>query len=529
VAQGIYNLFVSFLNTLSAVVNTVAGWLWGAVKTMVIAPAQSALVNAVAFMQRKLFGTIYIAALVKLYEIEIKSFVEKPSLKKVLLMVAKPLLLYIGLSIMFGTLQGMGLMPAVQPGPLIAPTAPTPTPIAGVPALPTAPTGVEVKEVLRFSGTARGSAALVQVLSDVARFTGTAAGVVPQVLPVPSDAVRTSLATTYTTTVRPTFVQDVVRSTLNAGMARPVTAAPKDVLRSALAAKGVVLLTARPSDTIYSSLRALWSTLPTAKAGDVIRSMYGVEWERVTLASAGDVVRSSLKVTYGYPRIVVLIGDAPPHSAPSGLTLGIFTSAYGGDPGRDAVMFTDDDLDYAPVVRSLAEKGIRVFGVYYPHLTGSIGQDALANFQYVTTQTNGKLYYGDTSWHTQMVDDILAMLPPGMGADIAFVVDVTASMAISIEDVKAKIKSVIDALPTDRDFRFGLASFRDYPGYYSSYGYSAYYGSPGDWPWMMHVDLTADRSAVKSAVDALEAGGGADGPECYTRALYESQFFSWRY
>jgi hypothetical protein len=36
-------------------------------------------------------------------------------------------------------------------------------------------------------------------------------------------------------------------------------------------------------------------------------------------------------------------------------------------------------------------------------------------------------------------------------------------------------------------------------------------------------------SAVKSAVDALVADGGADNPECYTRALYESQFFSWRY
>jgi hypothetical protein len=296
VAQYIYNLFISFINTLGAVVSAVAGWLWGAVKTMVIAPAQSALTNAVAFIQRKLFGTIYIAALVKLYEIEIKSFVEKPSLKKVLLMIAKPLLLYIGLSIMFGTLQGMGLMPAVQPGPLVAPTAPAPTPVAGVPTLPTAPTGIEVREVLRFSGTAKGAAALVQALADAVRFSGTAAGVAPQVPPVPSDAVRTSLAVTYTTGVRPTLAQDVVRASLYAGAARPVTVAPRDVLRSALAARGVVLPTARPSDTVYSALRASWTALPTTKVGDVVRPMYGVEWERVTLASAGDVIRSSLKV-----------------------------------------------------------------------------------------------------------------------------------------------------------------------------------------------------------------------------------------
>ena len=294
VAQYIYNLFISFVNTLSAVVNAVAGWLWGAVKTMVIAPAQSALTNAVAFIQRKLFGTIYIAALVKLYEIEIKSFVEKPSLKKVLLMIAKPLLLYIGLSIMFGTLQSMGLMPAVQPQPLIAPSAPTPTPVAGVPTLPSAPTGIEVKEAVRFSGAAEGAAALVQTLADAVRFSGAAAGVAPQVLPVPSDAVRTSLAATYSATVRPTFAQDVVRASLYAGAARPITTAPRDVLRSELAARGVVLPTARPSDTIYSSLRTSWAVLPTTKVRDVVRPMYGVEWERVTLASAGDVVRSSL-------------------------------------------------------------------------------------------------------------------------------------------------------------------------------------------------------------------------------------------
>jgi hypothetical protein len=97
--------------------------------------------------------------------------------------------------------------------------------------------------------------------------------------------------------VRPTFAQDVVRASLYAGAARPITTAPRDVLRSALAARGAVLPTARPSDTIYSSLRTSWAVLPTTKVKDVVRPMYGVEWERVTLASAGDVVRSSLSCT----------------------------------------------------------------------------------------------------------------------------------------------------------------------------------------------------------------------------------------
>jgi len=276
---------------------------------------------------------------------------------------------------------------------------------------------------------------------------------------------------------------------------------------------------------LLDAMKSYASQLSEKKTGDIVAS---ADWNNLKQALGFAPRLNELASQLCY-KIVVLIGDAPPHSAPSGLTLGIFTSAYGGDPGRDAVMFTDDDLDYAPVVQSLAQKGIRVFGVYYPHYTGSLGQNALANFQYVTSQTSGKLYNGYTSWHTQMVNDILALLPPGAAADIAFVVDVTSSMTGDLGDVKVKIKAVIDALPTDRIFRFGLASFRDYPGYYSSYGYSARYGDSGDWPWKMHADLTTDRSAVKSAVDALVAGGGADDPECYTRALYESQFFSWRY
>lgn len=275
---------------------------------------------------------------------------------------------------------------------------------------------------------------------------------------------------------------------------------------------------------LLSNMRTLVASTMEKKTGDIVTH---VDWNNLKQALGyAPAIENKMII---YLKIVVLIGDAPSHSAPSGLTLGIFTSAYGGDPGRDAIMFTSDDLDYVPVVQSLAQKGIRVFGVYYPHHTGDYAHDAEAHFRYETTQTNGKLYYGNTGWDTQMVNDILALLPPGTFADIAFVVDVTGSMSSDLASIKTKIKSVIDTLPTDRVFRFGLASFRDYPGSYSSYGYSATYGYTGDWPWKMHADLTTDRSAVKSAVDALEAYGGADLPECYTRALYESQFFSWRY
>jgi len=276
---------------------------------------------------------------------------------------------------------------------------------------------------------------------------------------------------------------------------------------------------------LLDAMKNYASQLSEKATGDIVAS---TDWN-ILKQALGLAPRLNELASQLYYKIVVLIGDAPTHSAPSGLTLGIFTSAYGGDPGRDAIMFTSDDLDYVPVVQSLAQKGIRVFGVYFPHYTGDYGHDALAHFQYETTQTNGKLYYGNTGWDTQMVNDILALLPPGASADIVFVIDTTGSMEPEMDDLKTKIKAVIDTLPTDRVFRFGLGSFQDYPGTYTSYGYSAQYGYSYNYPWKMHIDLTADRNAVKSAVDALVNVSDVDVPACYTRALYESQFFSWRY
>jgi len=266
------------------------------------------------------------------------------------------------------------------------------------------------------------------------------------------------------------------------------------------------------------------SQLEERKTGDIVAAS---DWNAVKQALAYAPKLDELAAQL-YHRLVVMIGDAPVHSAPSGLTLDIFYSAYGGDPGRDEIMFTDDDLDYAPVVRSLAERGIRVHTVYYPSYTGTLEHDARAHFTYVAQQTGGKMYYGSQDWHRLVAEEI-AGLAAHAAVDVVFAVDLTGSMSTHIGDVKAKLKSLVDSVPSGLAVRFGLGSHRDYPRYYSSYGYSANYGFAGDWPWRRHLDLTADRDAVKSAVDRLPpAGGGGDAPECYTRALYECLFFSWQ-
>jgi hypothetical protein len=252
------------------------------------------------------------------------------------------------------------------------------------------------------------------------------------------------------------------------------------------------------------------------------------------LISTFSILAPKAKTEASYVKVVVLIGDAPAHSAPSGLTLGIFSNAYGGDPGRDEVMFTEDDLDYVPVVQKVASEGIRVFTVDYLDYWGyGYVDDTHANFEYIASQTGGKHYYGWTDWHNSIVSDLITFIGTGRG-DVVFIVDLTGSMSDNFVDLKTKIKELIDLLPTTLDIGFGLGTFVDYPHYYDSYGYAATYGDAayGDYAWRMNLDITTDRTLVKNTIDSdipnIWTYWGGDGPQDYVRALYESQFFSWR-
>ncbi|MDD1665689.1 MAG: VWA domain-containing protein [Methanomicrobiales archaeon] len=98
-------------------------------------------------------------------------------------------------------------------------------------------------------------------------------------------------------------------------------------------------------------------------------------------------------------KIYVIFGDAPPHAAPSGSSL--FTqmtvSPYGGDPGRDEMPYTDDDLDYIPVVQETAAMHINIVGVYLPYggTSWPAGNDAEVNFRYMADQTDGLYMVSD--------------------------------------------------------------------------------------------------------------------------------------
>lgn len=116
----------------------------------------------------------------------------------------------------------------------------------------------------------------------------------------------------------------------------------------------------------------------------------------------------------------------------------------------------------------------------------------------------------------------VASTPPK--ADIVFAFDCTGSMGDTLDDFEAQANAIMNdlkALP-GTDFTFGVTSHKDYPNSYDSYGYASTYGDGGDYAYRLDQGLTADTNLVASAIATLEAGGGADEPEDYTRILYES-------
>lgn len=112
----------------------------------------------------------------------------------------------------------------------------------------------------------------------------------------------------------------------------------------------------------------------TQAALDGIQLLFGDDWPESysrALYEAGETV------SWGPERLklVVFFGDAEPHD------LGFNGRNTGGDPGRDAVAGTADDLDFETVVAGLAARGVRVLGVN----SGT----AAPTMSYLAAQTGG--------------------------------------------------------------------------------------------------------------------------------------------
>jgi hypothetical protein len=108
-------------------------------------------------------------------------------------------------------------------------------------------------------------------------------------------------------------------------------------------------------------------------------------------------------------------------------------------------------------------------------------------------------------------------------ADIIFAFDVTGSMSETINVAKVEAVNIMNALGSlVSDAQYGVMSFSDYPNTYDSYGYSDTYGTSQDHAYRLCIPLNSDKILVSDAVNALVTLDGADGPENYTRVMYES-------
>lgn len=106
--------------------------------------------------------------------------------------------------------------------------------------------------------------------------------------------------------------------------------------------------------------------------------------------------------------------------------------------------------------------------------------------------------------------------------DVVFAFDDTGSMGGPLNNLKTTSRTIINELDAViDDVQFGLASFEDYNGSYTSCGYSGGYGGGTDRPYRLNQPITGNLTQLFAAIDGVTLGGGGDLPESYTATYWE--------
>ncbi|MEA1893822.1 MAG: vWA domain-containing protein [Euryarchaeota archaeon] len=100
-------------------------------------------------------------------------------------------------------------------------------------------------------------------------------------------------------------------------------------------------------------------------------------------------------------KILIMIGDAPPHDTDFDYDGDTNPDNTGGDPGRDELMGTDDDLDFQTVVADAADNGIVILAV---HGTGY----GVKAWEYMAEETDGAYFKLDNA--AELPDVILDLI-----------------------------------------------------------------------------------------------------------------------
>ena len=145
--------------------------------------------------------------------------------------------------------------------------------------------------------------------------------------------------------------------------------------------------------------------------------------------------------------------------------------------------------------------------------------------------------------HDVLGNDVSKTATSGRRAvDVIFAIDLSGSMADDLAQIRNAVTNIMAALASAGvDARFGVMSFVDYPGFYSTtkigsvpVTYSATYGSgsTGDYAYQLDQPLTSDTDDVEDAMDGLYIHSGMDSPQDYARVIHEAwndASVGWRY
>lgn len=115
-------------------------------------------------------------------------------------------------------------------------------------------------------------------------------------------------------------------------------------------------------------------------------------------------------------------------------------------------------------------------------------------------------------------------------ADVYFLIDTTGSMGGPIANVQSSLSRISGELSSRiPDVQMGVGHHDDFPFSrdcppldFTCLTMDGNYGSPGDVAYENRQDITADVSAVQSALNGLDLGNGNDGPESQVEALYQT-------
>jgi hypothetical protein len=111
--------------------------------------------------------------------------------------------------------------------------------------------------------------------------------------------------------------------------------------------------------------------------------------------------------------------------------------------------------------------------------------------------------------------------------DVVFVFDTSGSMGSELAEAKEKVANVMETVSAHLpDVAFGVANVEDIPGYengaFTETKTEQQYAEDSEKAWRLDQPVTTDTTSVLSSIGKLTIGFGGDGPEAYSRALWET-------